>query len=208
MNQQPIPLHQLYHKVLNLGHMTLEYADKMVTDLPNTDVVDRRMFILKQCMDKVVLDVGCKGPFHEELKEVTKKCYGIDQEMVKDDPDFLQMVIGKDALPVYEDVQVIVCGEIIEHLINPGLFLQELKEKYPTQTKIISVPNAFAKGHPSWIKKRKENTNTDHVAFYSYVTLKGLLGKCGYEVKEFYWYDNPEHIQVHGLNEGMVAVTT
>jgi len=207
MNQQPIPLHQLYHKVLNLGQMTLEYADKMVTDLPNTDVVDRRMFILKQCMDKIVLDVGCKGPFHEELREVTKKCYGIDQDMVKDDPDFLQMVIGKDALPVYEDVEIVVCGEIIEHLVNPGLFLQELRQCYPTQTKIISVPNAFAKGHHSWIKKGQENTNTDHVAYYSYVTLKGLLHKCGYELREFYWYDNPESITVHGLNEGMVAVT-
>ena len=47
--------------------------------------------------------------------------------MVKDDPDFKQVVIGKDPIPVYEDVQIVVCGEVMEHLCNPGMFLDELK---------------------------------------------------------------------------------
>jgi hypothetical protein len=211
MNQlQENSLSHLYHRVLDLRGTgrTLEYEDKMITDLPDTEVIERRAFILKQCLDKVILDVGCKGPFHDELKEVAKKCYGIDREMVKDDPDFVQMVIGKDPIPVYEDVQIVVCGEVMEHLCNPGLFLDELKSCYPSHTKIISVPNAFAQGHQAWMRKGQENTNKDHVAYYTYVTLTGLLKKHNYEVKEFYWYDNPEHISVQGLNEGMVVVAT
>lgn len=211
MNQtQPQSLEHLYRKVLNLQgtHYTLEYEDKMITDLPNTDVVDRRVFILKHCVDKVVFDIGCNGSFHAEVLEVSKKCYGIDQVAMKDVPDFTQMVIGKEPIPIYPDVEIVLCGEIMEHLSNPGAFLDELKAGYPTHMKIFSVPNAFSQGHHLWIKKGQENTNKDHVAYYTYVTLSCLLKRHGYSLKEFYWYDNPEHISVQGLNEGMVAITT
>uniref|UniRef100_A0A6M3JFS9 Putative methyltransferase n=1 Tax=viral metagenome TaxID=1070528 RepID=A0A6M3JFS9_9ZZZZ len=206
---QETSLSQLYHRVLDLipTGRTLDYDDKMITDIPDVEVIERRTFILKQCLDKVILDVGCKGSFHAELKAVTKKCYGIDRDIVKEDPDFKQVVIGKDPIPIYEDVEIVVCGEVIEHLSNPGMFLDELRTSYPTQMKIISVPNAFSNGHQGWIKKGQENTNKDHVAYYTYVTLKGLLSKHGYKIEEFYWYDNPEHIQIQGLNEGMVVVT-
>ena len=210
MNQvQENSLDQLYRRVLDLAgtDRTIEYEDKMITDIPDTEVIDRRAFILKQCIDKVVLDVGCAGSFHTELKQVSKKCYGIDQVAVKNDPDFKQMEIGKEPIPVYEDVDIIICGEIIEHLSNPGLFLDELRTSYPAKIKIISVPNAFAGGHQGWIKKGQENTNKDHVAYYSYVTLFSLLNKHGYKIDRFYWYDNPKYINYQGLNEGMVVVT-
>lgn len=199
-------IEHLYHRVLELGATPLDYADKMITDVPDTEVIDRQTFVLNRCMDKVVLDIGCAGPFHKDLRDITKKCYGIDQTMVKDDPLFTQIVIGKEPIPIYDDIQIVFCGEVIEHLSNPGLFLDEIKVGYPNVEKIVTVPNAFGRMHGGWMKKQQECTNKDHVAFYSYVTITNLLQRHGYEVKEFYWYDNPEYIEHQGLNEGMVVV--
>lgn len=183
-----------------------EYYDRMITYIPDAEVIDRVAFLMSKVMDKNILDIGCAGYLHKNLKTVATKCYGIDQVEIKDDPDFKQIIIGKDPLPKF-DIDIVICGEVVEHLSNPGMFLDELKTVYPSQEKIITVPNAFANYHQSWIRKGKENTNKDHVAYYSYVTMTTLLKRCGYEVKEFYWYDDPSHIQPQGLNEGMVFVT-
>jgi hypothetical protein len=39
------------------------------------------------------------------------------------------------------------------------------------------------------LEKGYENVNRDHVAYYSWWTLKSLVEKCGYEVVEFAWYN-------------------
>lgn len=203
-----ISIEQAQKEVLSLGNMTWDYKDRMVTNIPNADVITRNVFILKQCLDKTILDVGCYGPLHKDIREVAKRAYGIDIRKMPDDPDFMQLELTKDPLPVFSDVELVICGEVIEHLSNPGMFLGELKEKYPTVNKIFTVPNAFGSTQVHWIKKLKENTNRDHVAYYSYVTFSELLRRYDYRILEFYWYDNPEQVQQHGFNEGMVFVTT
>jgi hypothetical protein len=94
---------------------------------------------------------------------------------------------------------VIICGELIEHLTNPGWFLTRLRNQYPGVPKIITVPNAFCR--QSRLKDGIETVNRDHVAWYSYITLTGLLAKCGYQVLDWAWY--------HGdplTAEGLVVV--
>ena len=205
MSQQQRSINDLLLELNEYPGMDLVYRDKMMTKFPDTEVINRNVYILDNCIDKRVLDIGCAGPLHKDIREVASKCYGIDQTLVKDDPDFLQMTIGKDPLPVYE-VDLIICGEIIEHLSNPGLFLDELKKCYPTVEKIITVPNAFASAHAGWTKSGKENTNRDHVAYYSYTTMSNLLTRHGYKITNFYWYDNPESSRQQGFNEGLVFV--
>jgi 2-polyprenyl-3-methyl-5-hydroxy-6-metoxy-1,4-benzoquinol methylase len=178
----------------------------MIHDIPDSEVIDRKMFILKNCLDKVVLDIGCYGPLHTEIKQIAKTAYGIDHRELKDDPLFFKLEITKAPLPELKDVEIVVCGEVVEHLSNPGLFLEELKQKYSCQ-KIFSVPNAFGVFHTHWIKNSQENVNDDHVAYYSYKTFTTLLTRYGYKVKEFYWYDNPTQVQKQGFNEGLVFVT-
>jgi hypothetical protein len=181
------------------------YMDRMVHDIPDTEIIDKHKFVMNKCLDRVVLDIGCSGFFHKKIEKVSKKSYGIDIVPCPDVANFKQMDVEAEDLPVYEDVEIVLAMEIIEHLTNAGTFLNRLA-KYKCE-KILIVPNAFSGGNFYWAQKRKENTNIDHTAFYSYVTFRTLLKKVGYKMMEFYWYDNPVQIQKHGLNEGMVFVT-
>jgi hypothetical protein len=47
-----------------------------------------------------------------------------------------------------------------------------------------------------------ENVNVDHVAWYSWRTLKTLLDRYGYPIREFYWYKGRPRFA-----EGIIVVT-
>jgi hypothetical protein len=125
------------------------YAAKMLHPLPaNATVVNRRAFILERAAGKVVLDVGATGPMHALLVQKAAKVYGWDRE---DGPGVTG--VNLDAvglqLPVYPDVELIVLGEVLEHLSNPGHFLNALRAAYACPT-IVTVPNAYCmlgRGH-------------------------------------------------------------
>lgn len=202
----PKTLDQLHQELYQYRNHDASYHDRMVHDIPDAEVIERKTFILKKCVDRVVLDIGCFGPLHDEIKTIAKTAYGIDHKVLKNDPLFFELEITKAPLPELKDVEIVVCGEVVEHLSNPGLFLEELKQKYPCE-KLFSVPNAFGSFHVNWTRKGQENVNDDHVAYYSYKTFTTLLKRYGYKITEFYWYDNPKQVQEQGFNEGLVFVT-
>lgn len=177
-----------------------EYAAKMLHAVPDAEVVDRAKFILERCKGQVVLDVGASGPMHEAIVKVAAKVYGIDRQ----DGDG---VVGIDlddyhaALPVFADVTRIVCGEVLEHLSNPGWFLKRLRAAYRCET-IITVPNAFAEAGRGQLKRGTEVVNRDHVSWYSYKTLSVLLERHSYVVNGFWWYNGQPYTA-----EGLIVVT-
>jgi len=150
-----------------------DYERRMLHVIPNTSVVDRIEFIINLCKGKKVLDIGSGGQLSELLKGTTvnrtNADYCIDVE--------------KDELPDGE-YDFILCGEILEHLSNVGIFLDKL-HKYNCDI-IITVPNAFGV-NPA--RKGIENVNLEHVAWYSYYTLKALIERHGYIIKSFKWYN-------------------
>ena len=184
--------------------MSPKYQENMLHDIPETEVIDRVLFILERCMDKTVLDIGCDGFLHPKILEVAKKAYGVDR-IKCDFPNFTQQDISNGIGNVPSDVDLIVCGEVVEHLSNPGIFLDSLKP-YNVE-KIFTVPNAFSNIGDGCIRRGQENVNAEHVAWYSYYTFNNLLRRHGLSVKEFYWCDNPERINDNGFNEGLVFVT-
>jgi hypothetical protein len=177
-----------------------EYAAKMLHAVPDADVVDRARFILERCTGQVVLDVGASGPMHDAIGKVAHAVYGIDRE---DGPGVVGINLDDvtTELPVYGDVTRIVCGEVLEHLANPGYFLQRLRAAYRCET-IITVPNAFSEAARKSVLRGVEQINRDHVSWLSWKTLTVLLGRYGYSVKEFYWYGGQPYTA-----EGLVIVT-
>lgn len=165
------------------------YEEKQCHAVPRFSVIDRTDFILEQCSGKVVLDIGASGPLHEAIAEVAKKCYGIDREdgdgVVGVDLDNLSDTFG---LPRFGDVKLIVCGEVIEHLANPGTFLKHLRYAYSGTPVIITVPNAASSILQSNLRRGIESVNSDHVAWYSWKTLSVLLDRYGYVPREWHWY--------------------
>lgn len=188
-----------------MGSRSSEYWDKQVHKVPPSTVVDRDAFLVERCTGKTVLHIGCTGVLDEALRKVSKRCYGIDKEP-QDRPDFFQQDIEfiEDALRWFEGVELIVCGEVLEHIGNPLNFLLGMREAYEHAPVLITVPNAFHLAGQEWLVKRgRENVNKDHVCYYSYTTLKELLRRAGYQVVNHWWYHGKPYI-----SEGLIVEAT
>src|SRR5215211_442002 len=178
-------------------------------------VVQRLEYVRSLCAGKKVLHLGCTNwPYtqeaidagtllHRDLADVASELYGFDfdqegidalaakgfDRLFRADLEKLQDV------DLHETFDVIVAGEMIEHLNNPGLFLQRIKRFMNPDTLLaITTINAYSgmrffvyglRGRGGYL----EPVHPDHVAYYSYSTLKLLLERCGYELANFTFYD-------------------
>ena len=168
-----------------------EYDERMFHRIPAAPSVTRHEFIRSECIGKRVLDIGGSGPLAELIKGVAKSYANVD----KTDATYC---INLDCEPVpVIDVDLVVCGEVVEHLSNPGFFLDGLRAY--TVPIIFSVPNAFTKVGTGWIKKGVENVNSDHVSYYSYYTFSNLIKRHGFSVDKFLWYNGSP-----GTAEGLI----
>src|SRR5215218_6395822 len=120
------------------------------------ELVQRVDFIKTQCAGKKVLHLGCTNyPYtkqsiesemllHFELEKVTRELYGFDFD--REGLDILKEANAKNLyqadLQKLEDValdetfDVIIAGEMIEHLSSPGLFLEGIKRFMNAETEL------------------------------------------------------------------------
>lgn len=197
----------LREEFLGYGNRSPEWIDKMWHPVPKTTSVDRTQFILEQCKDKIVLNLGCvSGNLHEKIQKVAKETYGIDKEIcnhgncMRFDLDSIEVAghgVTRTSLPIFSKEEsrpigfdLVVLGEILEHLGNPGYLLKRLKS-YECPL-LITVPNAFSSAAASALREGVESVNKAHVSWYSYHTLLTLTKRNGYELLAFHWYNgNP-----------------
>lgn len=200
-----------------------EYLAKMWHEVPDATTVDRAAFILERVKGKRVLEFGASGPMHEAIVKAAAHCFGVDREsnslargfdwseyrkaptgaVFECDLDGIGIYggeVGPD-LPDPGMVEVVVCGEVIEHLSNPGWFLTRLRRQFPGVPVIITVPNAFSEAGNKYIRRGVEMVNRDHVAWYSWKTLSVLVERVGYRVVQFHWYQGKP-----GVAEGLIFV--
>ncbi|MGI8787278.1 MAG: methyltransferase domain-containing protein [Pyrinomonadaceae bacterium] len=183
-------------------------------------LVDRVDFIKKLCAGKKVLHLGCTNyPYtkisienemllHFVLKKVSRELHGFDFD--RDGLEILRQsgetnlhqgdLEKLDEADLDETFDVIVAGEMIEHLSNPGLFLRGIKRFMNENTNLlITTINAYS-GMRFFIYGLRgkgganEPVHPDHVAYYSYKTLNMIVERENLKVKEFAFYDlGPEH---------------
>lgn len=196
-------LDDLSDELQEMGTHSAEYWTKQVHRVPESKTVDRTGYLIKQVTGKTMLHVGCTGPLDVALRKAAKKCYGIDQQALNR-PDFHQCnldALAYEDLPQYPDVELVICGEVLEHLSNPGFFLISIREACPGIPVIFTVPNAMCPAGAEWLLKRgRENVNADHVSYYSYTTIKTLLTRAGYAITEHFWYGGKPYI-----SEGLIV---
>lgn len=143
---------------------------------------------------------------HEKINIVSNYLVGIDY--LADDVETIKKEYGYEAYyadvtkqedmirikhSIKEDIDVIVCGELIEHVANPGLMLDNLKMLMSENTVlVITTPNPFAQHRMKLMKLghyESEWLNKEHVCWYSFQTLKQLLERMGYKEVEYGYYD-------------------
>ena len=189
---------------------------EFIHKLPKVKLVtNREDFILSFCKGKNVLDLGCvrsgmtKESFYKEdllhlkLLKVARNVVGVDID--KEGIDFLTElgISNLICLDVQEleklnlDIRfdIIIAGELIEHLDNPGLFLRGVSRfMRPDNTiLIITVPNAFSLRHfLAVILRSIELVMQDHNFYFSYTNLYSLLERHGFQILELLPYYNIE----------------
>lgn len=165
-------------------------------------VVKNKVALLDTLIKKTdtVLDVGFWGQGitsasdvwpHKLLKERAGDVYGIDIEYDESKiPESERDKYKKTAAESFEfDIKfdVIFAGDLIEHLTNPGLFLENAKKSLkPGGRLIITTPNTYnLYSIAGKITRPEPVTNSDHTFYFNRRTIQTLLGKCGWDVDQF-----------------------
>jgi SAM-dependent methyltransferase len=178
-------------------------------------LVQRVEFIKGMCAGKKVLHLGCTNwPYtreaiennmllHFDLEKVAAELYGFDYDQQGLDVlaeagtrNLYRADLEKlDEVDLHETFDVIVAGEMIEHLNNPGLFLKGVQRFMNPETQlIITTLNAYCGMRFAIYALRGkggavEPVHPDHVAYYSYSTLKLLVERQNLHIDEFLFYD-------------------
>ena len=98
-------------------------------------------------------------------------------------------------VPLDRTFDVIVAGEIIEHLSNPGLFLRGVRRfMNPRTNLVVTTINAYCamRWMQYGLRGKKgviEPVHPDHVAYYSYSTLGLVLRRHELQINKFAFYD-------------------
>lgn len=170
-----------------------------------TRPVDRIKYIAAACDGRRVLDLGamdetawqCKRGqgtwLHEEIAKVARRVEGVDNsETVPatglataanarirrgDITDLGGLLAALEEMP-----EVVVAGELIEHLESPLQFLRQFQQARALAGSelILSTPNATALHNVLIGVARRESTHHDHLCILSYKTLTTLCRRAGF----------------------------
>lgn len=176
-------------------------------------LVDRLCFIVNKCVGKRVLDLGCIGPYaygvnppspvpwlHDLVKREAIEVIGVDIDETKVHQlreQGYDIRVGNvyDLSPIVKEQKfdVIIAGELIEHLSNPGIFLDVVRPFLKEEGElIITTPNPFHYLNPLFVLiKRPLASHTDHVAWYDAETIKTLAIRHRFVVSELHHYNYP-----------------
>lgn len=179
----------------------------------NTRVVDRDAELLRLCANKKILHMGCADmPYtmergerllHGQLDKITGEgqLWGLDMsaEGVRhlEELGFRDIICAnvEDMSDQLRDMEfdILLAAEILEHVANPGLFLENLVAAMSDTTELImTTPNAMSLRGFIYSMLRQEKVHPDHNYYFSYRTLQQLLEKFGLKCVDVYYYQAVE----------------
>jgi 2-polyprenyl-3-methyl-5-hydroxy-6-metoxy-1,4-benzoquinol methylase len=190
-----------------------ELREPSIHRTPRARLVDRVDALLELVRDRRVIDIGFADEgmmvakrahrtwLHEILAEAARECVGIDadadavtraQELgftahvanVEDEAELRALAL--------EPADVVVAGELIEHLDRPGAFIDAVATLLaPGGALVLTTPNAYSLTNVLGAVAGRELVNPDHVGWYSWRTLVTLLARHGWRLDELSYYPFP-----------------
>jgi 2-polyprenyl-3-methyl-5-hydroxy-6-metoxy-1,4-benzoquinol methylase len=175
----------------------------MITKARTGKLIYDRVAYLCQIVDgKSVLDIGvvehsrgaaeAPGWLHGHLNRHAKRCLGVDvleaevEHLKKLGYEVICADITQEPLP--STFEVIIGGEVLEHLNSPGMFMKNCAAMLePGGRLVITVPNPW---YANAILKSCRRAATfvdsaDHVAWYEASTLCELGARHGLKLSRF-----------------------
>jgi len=158
---------------------------------------DRANYLVEQARGKRTLHVGCTDApitadrlaagtlLHLALRQVTESILGID--ISEEGLALLRAhgcddvsLVNAEHLDLSERFQCILAGDVLEHLNNPGLFIEGARRHLTDDGElIIGVPSALSAGVlKAWLLTR-EDVHKDHTFYFSPKTLAELCRRHG-----------------------------
>lgn len=144
----------------------------------------REDIILELIKNKSVLDVGSVGQSQKYglwslMKKQAKSLLGIDIED-SNDKDIVKGNI--ENYKFNKKFDVVIAGDLIEHLDNPGMFLDNINKcMHKDSILIITTPNA------KWFTVILK-PNPTHTLWHDKYTLSYLLNKHKFKIEYFRYY--------------------
>jgi hypothetical protein len=182
--------------------------------LPPARFVDRVDFLCGYTRRKAVIDLGFVDEarmsskrelgtwLHEKIAQGARQTIGIDADEAGVE---LARELGYAAYAAdcesreslerlgLERSEVVLAGELIEHLDRPGAFLEAVDVLLAHEgSLVITTPNACSITNVIGSLTRRELVNPDHVGWYSWHTLRTLLGRHGWQIIELAYYGFPK----------------
>ena len=189
-------------------------------------LIDNRIdYLCHLVTDKDVLDVGVVAHdagfsddpnwLHKHLYQSAKSCLGVD--ILEDEVDKLCSkgfnVICTDIIkePLNSKFDIIICGEVLEHLDAPGYLLANCSKMLnPGGRLIVTVPNPWYIGFmmKNIFKGKSFQDNADHVSWFDACTLCELGERHGLAIDSFKGMKHKEHNQKFLLLKKLFFGTT
>lgn len=172
------------------------YSGEMPTDGADKTRID---FILKNIPDNnlKVLDLGCwDGSYTIRYKKKTNTIYGIEASITSERKAKEKGIITENGNFMENDFfegikfDIVVAGEIIEHVFDTDLFLQKIhKMLKPHGELILTTPNVASLprrlllllGRNPLMDNRITNISAGHIRYF---TFKGI-----YEILKDNWFE-------------------
>jgi len=168
----------------------------------------RLAIISKIVQGKSVLDVGCVDHeaaketgdewLHKVILEHASSVLGLDyaEEEVK---DLVQkgynIVYGNaEEVELGKKFDVVVAGELIEHLSNPGKFLENMRKHLHENGEIVlTTPNPYyPKRMAEILIQGRAQVHPQHVMWYCPRTLTEILTRAGFSEVKIIPFNNTE----------------
>ena len=191
---------------LNSGAVTPTEFDQsaMLHTLPKARIVHRLHYLTEAPKGARVIhvgfaDAGCAEMqsihdtwLHARLAAVATSLVGLDVDQpgvaAAIDAGYEAYALDcTDAAAVaalnLEPADVVIAGEVIEHVDNPGGFLDGLRSLVkPGGTVIVTTPNASGWFNSVAALVNREVNHPDHIVMFSWRTLSNLMGRHGLDV--------------------------
>jgi hypothetical protein len=196
--------------------------------------VNRLLFLRKVVTNKIVMDLGAldeteykitantKYWLHRVMSETANKIIGIDSSELLDQMEgggykpFPNTCIYKGNVFdldnfILSDIDIIVAGELIEHLNDAQMFLKKIKSYKSLENKklIITTPNACSIVKVILALFGRENMHKDHVNIFSYKTLNTICKKAemkNWEIIPCYSVFSVMILKSHGIKKIIILM--
>jgi trans-aconitate methyltransferase len=169
--------------------------------LPVRRPVQRLPYVVERCRGRAVLDLGCHDETadakrgtehwaHGQIARAARAVLGVDSSPQIPagglDTGPTSRIVRGDVMQLGPlvagvEIEVVIAGELLEHLGDALGFLSALARLLPGRELVATTPNATSLTNVLGAALARESTHADHLQVYSFKTLNTLAARAGFQ---------------------------